>query len=98
MTWITQAVLVEAARAVNQMGAQERLQLADEVFAHQPNLLASVVVLRQMGASDAQIEVPLRVLLVAWEAMKSKIFRSANHSAGDMQSAAPSTSGRRKWA
>ena len=59
MTRITQAVLVEAARAVDRMGAQERLQLADEVFAHQPNLLASVVVLRQMGASDAQIEVPL---------------------------------------
>jgi hypothetical protein len=71
MTRITQAVLVEAARAVNRMGAQERLQLADEVFAHQPNLLASVVVLRQMGASDAQIEVPLHVLLVAWQAMKS---------------------------
>jgi hypothetical protein len=71
MTRITQAALAEAARAVNHMGAKERLQLADEVFAHQPNLLASVVVLRQMGASDAQIEVPLHVLLVAWQAMKS---------------------------
>jgi hypothetical protein len=71
MTRITQAVLVEAASAVNRMGAQERLQLADEVFGHQPNLLGSVVVLRQMGASDPQIEVPLHVLLVAWQAMKS---------------------------
>lgn len=71
MTTITQAVLVEAVREVDRMGAQERLQLADEILVHQPNLLASVVVLRQMGASDAQIEVPLHVLLVAWEAMKS---------------------------
>jgi hypothetical protein len=71
MTCITQAFLCEATLAVDRMGIAERLRLADEVFAHQPNLLASVVVLRRMGASDAQIDIPVHVLLVAWQAMKS---------------------------
>lgn len=71
MTSITQAVLCEAALVVDRMGVPDRLRLADEVFAHQPNLLASVVVLRRMGASDVQIDIPVNVLLVAWQAMKS---------------------------
>jgi hypothetical protein len=51
MALITQAVLAKAAIAVNGMGMAERVRLADEVFAHQPNLLASVLVLQRMGAS-----------------------------------------------
>lgn len=75
MTCVTQAVLGEAALAVERMEVNERLGLADEVFAHQPNLLASVVVLRRMGASDAQIEIAVHVLLVAWQAMKASGLR-----------------------
>lgn len=71
MALITQAVLAKADIAVTRMGQAERVQLADEVFAHQPNLLASVLVLQRMGASLQQIEVPLHVLLVAWQAMKT---------------------------
>jgi hypothetical protein len=71
MTGITQAVLGKAALVVERMSMTERVELADEVFARQPNLLASVVVLRRMGASDVQIETPLHVLLVSWQAMKS---------------------------
>jgi hypothetical protein len=71
MALITQAVLGKAAVAVNSMSTPERVRLADEVFVHQPNLLASVVVLHQMGAGMEDIDVPLHVLLVAYQAMKA---------------------------
>jgi hypothetical protein len=71
MTHITQAILGEAVLAVQRMTVPERLRLADDIFAQQPNLLASVLVLKRVGASDAQIEVAIHVLFVAWSAMKS---------------------------
>lgn len=71
MALITQTVVVEAAIAVGGMGQAERLQLADEIFARQPNLLASVLVLQRMDASLRQMEVPVHILLVAWQAMKT---------------------------
>ena len=71
MALITQAVLAKAAVAVDAMGLAERVQLADEVFAHQPNLLASIVVLQRMGASLQQMDVPMHILLVAYQAMKT---------------------------
>lgn len=52
------------------MSMSQRVALADEVFLHQPNLLASVLVLQRMGASLAQMEVVLHILLVAYQAMK----------------------------
>lgn len=71
MAVITQAVLSEAAIAVDAMGLAEQAQLADEVFAHQPNLLASVLVLQRMGVSLPQMDVPIHILLVAYQAMKT---------------------------
>lgn len=71
MALITQAVLAKAAVAVDAMGQTERVRLADEVFAHQPNLLASVLVLQRMGVSLPQMDVPLHILLVAYQAMKT---------------------------
>ncbi len=71
MALITQAVLAKAAVAVNAMGLTERVRLADEVFAHQPNLLASVLVLQRMGVSLQQMDVPIYILLVAYQAMKT---------------------------
>ncbi|MCR7913543.1 hypothetical protein NTA11_00620, partial [Pseudomonas aeruginosa] len=71
MAVITQAVLAEAAIAVDAMGLAEQAQLADEVFAHQPNLLASVLVLQRMGVSLPQMDVPIHILLVAYQAMKT---------------------------
>lgn len=71
MTRIAQAHVVEAVRAIERMNAQGHVQLGDEIFAHQPHLLGSVVVLRHMGASDAQIGIALHVLFVAWLAMKA---------------------------
>lgn len=71
MTRIAHAHVVEATLAVERMNAQEQVRLGEEIFAHQPNLLGSIVVLRHMGASDAQIGIAFHVLFVAWLAMKA---------------------------
>ena len=44
--------------------------MADEVYARQPTLLGAVLVLKQFGASNAQIGIALHVMFVAWVAMK----------------------------
>ncbi len=75
MMRIAQAHVAEAMRAVERMGTQQQVQLGDEIFAQQPNLLGSIVVLRGMGASDTQIGIALHVLFVAWLAMKASGHR-----------------------
>lgn len=52
------------------MSHDERVHLADEIYLKQPNLLASVVVQHQMGASLPQVEGLLTILLVAYQSMK----------------------------
>ena len=68
---ISQVVLAQAAIAVERMSHGEREKLADEIYLQQPSLLASVVVQHQMGASLAQTEDLLNILLVAYQAMKT---------------------------
>lgn len=55
---------------VNGMSQAQKVRLADEIFQQQPNLLASILVLPKMRVSTLQLEVPLHVLLVAFQAMK----------------------------
>lgn len=70
MGLLTQAVMVQATIDVNAMTHAQKVQLADEIFMQQPNLLGSILVLPRMGVSMLQLEVPLHVLLVAFQAMK----------------------------
>lgn len=70
MTAITQQVLVQAVLHFERLNFAARQQLADEVYAQQPNLLASIVVLQQYGATLEQMESVLNLLLVCYEAMK----------------------------
>ena len=70
MELITQAVLVQAIRDINAMSHAHKVRLADEIFKHQPNLLASVLVLPNMGVSTLELEVPLHILLVTFQATK----------------------------
>ena len=67
---ITQAVMVQAAMDVNGMDQAQKVRLADEIAAQQPNLLASILVLARMGVDFEQLEVPLHILLVTFRAMK----------------------------
>lgn len=70
MELITQAALAQAALDVNGMSHAQKVRLADEIYEQQPNMLASVLVLPRMGVSMAQLEVPLHILLVTFQAMK----------------------------
>ena len=67
---ITQAVMVQADIDVQRMGQADKVHLADEIFAQQPNLLASILVLPRMGVSMVELEVPLHILFVTFQAMK----------------------------
>lgn len=67
---LTQAVMVQANIDVDAMTPAEKVELADEIFVQQPSLLGSILVLPRMGVGMVQLEVPLHVLLVAFQAMK----------------------------
>lgn len=71
MTLLTQAVMVRANIDVDRMSAQQKVELADEIFVQQPSLLASILVLPRYGVDMLQLEVPIHVLLVAFQAMKN---------------------------
>jgi hypothetical protein len=70
MGLITQAAVVQAAIDVNAMSHDQKVRLTDEIYEQQPNMLASLLVLPRMGVSMAQLEVPLHILLVTFQAMK----------------------------
>ena len=61
---LTQWAVIEADVAVRRMSHDQRVSLADEIYAQQPNMLASILVLPQMGVDMAQLEVVLHVLFV----------------------------------
>ena len=67
---ITQAVLVQADIDVRRMSPAQKVSLADEIFAQQPNMLASILALPRMGVDMVQLEVPLHILFVTLRAMK----------------------------
>ena len=67
---ITQAVMVQADIDVSGMGPAQKVRLADEIFAKQPNLLASILALSRMGVGMVELEVPLHILFVTFQAMK----------------------------
>jgi len=70
MALLTQAVMVRANIDIDRMSAPLKVHLADEIHAQQPNLLASILVLPRYGVDMLQLEVPIHVLLVAFQAMK----------------------------
>ena len=61
---------MRAIKAVQEMGTDQKLKLADEIFASQPNLLGSVLVLRNLGVSPAKQEFALEMLFLCFQAMK----------------------------
>lgn len=67
---ITQAVMVQADIDVSGMDPAHKVRLADEIFAKQPNMLASVLALSRMGVGLVELEVPLHILFVTFQAMK----------------------------
>jgi hypothetical protein len=62
--------LVTAIRKVRSMNQAEKLALTDEVFAKQPNLLASCLVQPRLGVAMESVDFLLHILLVCFQAMK----------------------------
>jgi hypothetical protein len=67
---ITQAVMIQAGIDVNRMNQAQKVTLADEIFAQQPNMLASILSLPRMGVGMVELEVALHILMVTFQAMK----------------------------
>lgn len=67
---LTQWAVIEADIAVRRMSHDQKVRLADEIYAQQPNMLASILALPSMGVDMAQLEVALHILLVTFQAMK----------------------------
>ncbi len=67
---LTQWLVIEADVAVRRMSHDQKVRLADETYAQQPNMLASILALPRMGVDMAQLEVALHILLVTFQAMK----------------------------
>ena len=70
MTAISSRVLADAEIHFNRLTFDERIKLADEVHARQPNLLFSVLALKLQEATLEQIEVLLNILFVYYTAMR----------------------------
>lgn len=68
-------MVARATMDVEALGYDGQVRLADEVFVAQPSLLASILVLARMGVSMPQVEVALKVLFVAFLAMKRSRHR-----------------------
>ena len=67
---LTQWAVIEADIAVRRMSHDQKVRLADEIYAQQPTLLASILAMPSMGVDMAQLEVALHVLFVTFQAMK----------------------------
>ncbi len=70
MSIITVPILGYAAIAIGRMNLQQKSDLADEIFAQQPQLLASVLVQHRYGTSFVQLDVLINMLLIFFQAMK----------------------------
>lgn len=67
---ISTRIVAQAILTVDRMDLRAREALADEIHAHQPTLLASVLVLPRLGARLEQVEIILNILFVVYQAMK----------------------------
>jgi hypothetical protein len=70
MSRISRSALRRAIIAVEKMKSEEKLRLADEIFAVQPNMLGSVLVLSRLGVSTKKLEFALETLFLCFQAMK----------------------------
>ena len=65
---LAQWVVIEADVAVRRMSHDQKVHLADEIYAQQSNMLASILALPGMGVDMVQLEVALHVLFVTFQA------------------------------
>lgn len=63
--------IATAQSTVRPMSADRKLKLVDEIFASQPNLLASVLALGVQKPLDKRVDVVLHILLLCFEAVRA---------------------------
>lgn len=68
-------MVAQAAMDLDALDHDAKVRLADEIFAAQPNLLGSILVLTRMGVSMPDVEIGVHILLVAFHAMKRSRLR-----------------------
>lgn len=77
------ATLIEGDIPVRRMSHDQKVRLANEIYAQQPNMLASILALPRMGVDMGQLEVALHILLVTFQAMKCCAGAGAGAGADD---------------
>jgi hypothetical protein len=70
MSRISRDALFRAIAAVQKMDGAQKIQLADEIFVSQPNLLGSFFVLPTLGVPTEKTGLALDTLLLCFQAMK----------------------------
>jgi hypothetical protein len=75
MSRITVDNLAAAIRKVRGMSVKEKEALTDEIYLHQPHLLASCLVQSRLGVELAAVEFLLNILLVCYQSMKESGLR-----------------------
>lgn len=68
-------MVARAAMNIDALDHDGKVRLGDEIFAAQPNLLASILVLARMGVGMPEVEIGVHILLVAFQAMKRSRHR-----------------------
>jgi hypothetical protein len=75
MSRISQDALFRAIAAVQEMDGAQKIQLADEIFVSQPNMLGSFLVLSTLGVPTKKTSLALDTLLLCFQAMKESGLR-----------------------
>jgi len=70
MSRISQDALLRAIAVVQKMNSAQKIQLADEIFVSQPNMLGSFLVLPTLGVPTTKTGLAFDTLLLCFQAMK----------------------------
>lgn len=70
MTKISIQHLENAVKKAEEMNLKKKEAVFDEIYIEQPNILGSILVLKQMGNTLEQMDILINVLLVAFLALK----------------------------
>jgi len=71
MSRISDDAMVRAIIAAKAMDQSQKVQLCDEVFRTQPNLLGTVLVLPRLGVALPKVDFAVEILFVSFLAMKA---------------------------
>jgi hypothetical protein len=69
-TWVMPAHIAAAVNKVDPLTLEKGQAFADELFVHQPNLLAGALVLSRLGVSNDHLNVVLRLLFICYQAAR----------------------------